>query len=161
MKETTNINSIVNLNNRCINKNIYLPLYIPDSDDERELEERKRQGKIRKKTTETVTKTNIVQDSNMDYYDNEWEDVRNKNDCKLHYGENSWQYKMINDLYIFKDDGSGVLDVFNLTRLNEKFNKAKNNYYRNKYINKMMRTITEKSWESIKDIVVEKYNIRK
>ena len=39
-----------------------------------------------------------------------------------------------NDLYIFKDDGSTVLDVFDLTRLNRKFNSARNNYYRNKYI---------------------------
>ena len=161
MSEKQNINNIINSNNKYTNQNVFLPLYIPDSDDERELEERKRQGKVRKKTVENESETNAEQDSNMDYYEEGWEDVKTKNDCKLHFGENSWQYKMINDLYIFKDDGSGVLDVFNLTRLNRKFNRAKNNYYRNKYIKKMMRTITEKSWESIKDIVVEKYNIRK
>lgn len=159
MAEKTNIKTNFNYNKT--NHNVFLPLYIPDSDDERELEERKRQGKVRKKHVETKTKTETEHNSNMDYYEDGWEDVKTKNDCKLHYGENSWQYKMINDLYIFKDDGSAVLDVFDLTRLNRKFNRAKNNYYRNKYIKKMMKTITEKSWESIKDIVVEKYNIRK
>jgi hypothetical protein len=161
MTDTKSINTIVNLTNKH-NNNVYLPLYIPDVEEEKELEERKKQGKVRKSEvdTETETETGTEQNSNMDYYENEWEDVKNKNNCKLHFGENSWQYKMINDLYIFKDDGSAVLDVFDLTRLNRKFNKARNNYYRNKYIKKMMKTITEKSWESIKDIVVEKYKIK-
>lgn len=160
MAERTNINTIVDLNNKN-NYNVFLPLYIPDSDDEQELEERKTQGKVRKKNIQTETETSTEQNSNMDYYEDGWENVKTKNDCKLHFDENSWQYKMINDLYIFKDDGSTVLDVFDLTRLNRKFNRARNNYYRNKYIKKMMKTITEKSWESIKDIVVEKYSIRK
>lgn len=160
MAERTNINTIVDLNNKN-NYNVFLPLYIPDSDDEQELEERKTQGKVGKKNVRTETETSTEQNSNMDYYEDGWENVKTKNDCKLCFDENSWQYKMINDLYIFKDDGSTVLDVFDLTRLNRKFNSARNNYYRNKYIKKMMKTITEKSWESIKDIVVEKYNIRK
>lgn len=48
MAERTNINTIVDLNNKN-NYNVFLPLYIPDSDDEQELEERKTQGKVRKK----------------------------------------------------------------------------------------------------------------
>ena len=81
MAERTNINTIVDLNNKN-NYNVFLPLYIPDSDDERELEERKRQGKVRKKNVQTETETSTEQNSNMDYYENGWENVKTKNDCK-------------------------------------------------------------------------------
>jgi hypothetical protein len=139
------------------NYNIYIPLYIPDSEDEAELMRRKEEGKVRRK--ETQTSEDVVTEDNIAYYDDGWEVKKNKNDVKLCFGENTWQYKMINDLYIFKDDGSSVLEVFDLMRMNRKFNKARNNYYRNKYMKKMMRTISDKSWDSIKDLVVEKYQM--
>ena len=148
-------NTLIDRSNRK-NYNIYIPLYIPDSEDEAELKKRKKEGKVLSNKANKV-QFDIV--DNMVYYDDGWEVKKNKNDVKLCFGENTWQYKMINDLYIFKDDGSSVLEVFDLMRMNRKFNKAKNNYYRNKYMNKMMRTISDKSWDSIKDLVVEKYQM--
>ena len=134
------------------NYNIYIPLYIPDFEDEAELKQRVKEGKVRIKEKQ-------ASEDNMAYYDDGWEVKKNKNDVKLCFGEDTWQYKMINDLYIFKDDGSSVLEVFDLMRMNRKFNKARNNYYRNKYMKKMMRTISDKSWDSIKGLVVEKYQM--
>jgi len=46
-----------------------------------------------------------------------------------------------------------------LKRLYYKFKKAKNNYYRNKLFVKMMRTITDEAWNSIKNMVVEKSRV--
>ena len=148
-------NTLIDRSNRK-NYNIYIPLYIPDSEDEAELKKRKKEGKV---LSNKANKVQFDMVDNMVYYDDGWEVKKNKNDVKLCFGENTWQYKMINDLYIFKDDGSSVLEVFDLMRMNRKFNKAKNNYYRNKYMKKMMRTISDKSWDSIKDLVVEKYQM--
>lgn len=148
-------NTLIDRSNRK-NYNIYIPLYIPDSEDEAELEKRKKEGKV---LSNNVNKVQFDMVDNMVYYDDGWEVKKNKNDVKLCFDENTWQYKMINDLYIFKDDGSSVLEVFDLMRMNRKFNKANNNYYRNKYMKKMMRTISDKSWDSIKDLVVEKYQM--
>jgi len=91
--------------------------------------------------------------------DDGWLDVTRKNDGPLKYDETTWQYKMINDLYIFKDDGTSVLDIFNLSNLNRKYNKARNNYYRNKYVERMMKTISQAGWENIKELVTEKYKV--
>lgn len=149
------LNALINERNN-YNYNVYESLYV-SSDDESE-------SKNVKKTSTTKNKRNKnnVMNDNIVHadLDNEgWSEVTRKNDCQLKYDETTWQYKMINDLYIFKDDGTSVLDIFNLSNLNRKYNKAKNNYYRNKYVKRMMKTISNAGWENIKELVTEKYKV--
>lgn len=153
---TSSGNSLLNalINERNVyNYNIYEVLYI-SSDDESE-------SKHVQRTSTTKNNRNKKNDNIADVeLDNEgWSEVTRKNDGPLKYDETTWQYKMINDLYIFKDDGTSVLDIFNLSNLNRKYNKARNNYYKNKYVKRMMKTISQAGWENIKELVTEKYKV--
>ena len=135
--------------------NVYEPLYISDENESNSGESRSSK-KGSKKSNDMNMNDNLVHVADDD---SGWLDVTRKNDGPLKYDETTWQYKMINDLYIFKDDGTSVLDIFNLSNLNRKYNKAKNNYYRNKYVERMMKTISQAGWENIKELVTEKYKV--
>jgi hypothetical protein len=102
---------------------------------------------------------NLKLEDKFEENNNNWVDIVKKNDKKLSYDETTWQYKMINNLYIFKDDGKSVLDIFNIMYLHYKYNKAKNNYYKNVCLKKLTNIITETTWENMKHLVVEKYSI--
>lgn len=130
------------------------------SDSEEEVEEK----------TETNVEVVENMETNVEFEPNEesnqveddgvgWTDVKRKHDVDLIYGSDTWQYKAITNRLIFEDDNQSVLEVFELKRLYYKFKKAKNNYYRNKLFVKMMRTITDEAWNSIKNMVVEKSRV--
>lgn len=103
---------------------------------------------------ETKEEINQVEDNGVG-----WTEVKRKHDVELLYGRDTWQYKVITNRLIFEDDNQSVLEVFELKRFYYKFKKAKNNYYRNKLFKKMMWTITEEAWNSIKNMVIEKTRV--
>ena len=120
-----------------------------DSEEEEVLEQKE----------EVVDEKNIIKEQlteeNNDHGEG-WTDVKRKHDVDLIYGKDSWQYKVITNRLIFEDDNQSVLEVFEMKRLYYKFKKARNNYYRNKLLKKMMWTITNDAWNSIKNMVIEK-----
>ena len=126
------------------------------SDSEEEVED-KIETNIEVETNvdvETKEDINQVEDNGVG-----WTEVKRKHDVDLLYGRDTWQYKVITNRLIFEDDNQSVLEVFELKRFYYKFKKAKNNYYRNKLFKKMMWTITEEAWNSIKNMVIEKTRV--
>lgn len=128
-----------------------------DTDSEEEEEE------VLEQKEEVVNEKNITKEQltyqlteENDDYGEGWTDVKRKHDVDLIYGKDSWQYKVITNRLIFEDDNQSVLEVFEMKRLYYKFKKAKNNYYRNKLLKKMMWSITNDAWNSIKNMVIEK-----
>ncbi len=121
-----------------------------DSEEEEEVLEQKEEVVNEK----NITKEQLTEEN--DDYGEGWTDVKRKHDVDLIYGKDSWQYKVITNRLIFEDDNQSVLEVFEMKRLYYKFKKAKNNYYRNKLLKKMMWSITNDAWNSIKNMVIEK-----
>jgi hypothetical protein len=131
-----------------------------NSDSEEELKEKTEKTENNEEVIENIEKNNIDKLNvviNQEEDDSiGWTKVKRKHDVDLIYGRDTWQYKVITNRLIFEDDNQSVLEVFELKRFYYKFKKAKNNYYRNKLFSKMMRTITEEAWNSIKNMVIEK-----
>ena len=73
----------------------------------------------------------------------------------LWYNEQSWQYKLVNDLYVFKDTKQSVLQKYDLMYVKKMYQKAKSNFRKNRAYYKMMHVVTMKEWDSIKDNIEE------
>ena len=115
--------------------------------------------------TKNTIETNINNEQNNKLDDDNWTVVNNqkkikkkkkkyiKKEVNLWYKEDSWQNKLINNLYKFKQDDSSVLEKYDLLYLNKNYSKARNNYYRNRCILKMTQIINDKEWDNIKDLL--------
>lgn len=73
---------------------------------------------------------------------------------KAWYDENSWQHKVLNNTYIF-EDGSSILEKYDLLKLAELYKTASDNYKKNGIFNRLMKVITKEEWNKIKSNVIE------
>ena len=141
-----------------MNKNIFSSLYNSESDDESEKinEQTNFKKKIELKNVELKKNVNLLDKDGWTVVGLKSKNIKyNKNNINLWYSENNWQTKLIKNLFKFKDDNSSVLEKYDLLYLNNNYSGARNNYYRNRCIMKMMLIITEKEWDNIKDLVYE------
>ena len=74
------------------------------------------------------------------------------------YDENTWQFKLVHNRYFF-EDGTSVLDKYNLLKLKKDFLNARNDYRRNGVYHKLMKVITKEEWAKIEKTVT--YSLRK
>ena len=72
---------------------------------------------------------------------------------ELWFPENTWQYNLINDKYVFKKDNESVLKTYGLYYLKDLYQKVNNNYMRNKHTKKLVFYISEIEWDHIKCFV--------
>ena len=75
-----------------------------------------------------------------------------KTKVKLWYTTSSWQHKVLNNSYKY-EDGSTVLDKFNLAELHDRYLLAKSNYDKNYFCKKLMRVVTEDKWKVEQSLV--------
>ena len=80
---------------------------------------------------------------------------RKKKSVNLWYNHKTWQYKLANDLYVFKEGGQSVLEKYGMLFIKTLFQEAKNNYKKNKAYSKMMNKLSLKEWDTIKELVRE------
>jgi hypothetical protein len=77
-----------------------------------------------------------------------------KTKVKLWYTTSSWQHKVLNNSYKY-EDGSTVLDKFNLAELHDRYLLAKSNYDKNYFCKKLMRVVTEDKWKIEQSLVYD------
>lgn len=77
-----------------------------------------------------------------------------KTKVKLWYTTSSWQHKVLNNSYKY-EDGSTVLDKFNLAELHDRYLLAKSNYDKNYFCKKLMRVVTEDKWKVEQSLVYD------
>ena len=75
-----------------------------------------------------------------------------KTKVKLWYNTSSWQHKVLNKSYKY-EDGTTVLDKFNLAELHDRYLLAKSNYDKNYFCKKLMRVVTEDKWKVEQSLV--------
>ena len=75
-----------------------------------------------------------------------------KTKVKLWYNTSSWQHKVLINSYKY-EDGTTVLDKFNLAELHDRYLLAKSNYDKNYFCKKLMRVVTEDKWKSEKSLL--------
>lgn len=80
--------------------------------------------------------------------------IEERKNAPLWYDEKSWQYKVLNNKFKFKD-GSSVVEKYKLEELVQMYSEAKNNYRKNGICGKMLRLLTKSEWENIKENVEE------
>ena len=119
--------------------NIYKLLEYSDSEDEDE----------KNISKPTITNSTII---NNKVRKNKFNFKYQENRIKLWYDENSWQYKLITDQYVFNDNSS-VLEKYDLLYLKSLFINEKNNFIKNKCYIKLMLYITNTEWNIIKNLV--------
>ena len=78
-----------------------------------------------------------------------------RKDVELWYNNNTWQYKLVNDLYVFKENGESVLEKYDILYLKKMYKNARNNYKRNKAVFKLLQVITKLEWSNIEGLVEE------
>tara|TARA_B110000037_G_C17110398_1_gene501633 strand:- start:2652 stop:2942 length:291 start_codon:yes stop_codon:yes gene_type:complete len=86
------------------------------------------------------------------YFSDSEEDIE---EIKLLYNQDDWQYKLINNNYIFKSDNNFVLKIYNLLYLKNKFNNTNNNTIKNNLFKILLFNFTEIEWENINSLVKE------
>ena len=80
--------------------------------------------------------------------------IEERKNAPLWYDSNTWQYKILTGKYKFQD-GTSLIEKYNLEELHQSYMKARNNYKRNGICGKLMRIVTKAEWELIKDTLVE------
>lgn len=154
-------------------QNIYAPLYIPDEgeviDEEVKVVFEKPEKKVTKAQLKEINKE--IRNERRQLRKEGWmpakkyqrkntiEEIKKrarKRHVNLWYNEESWQYKLVNDRYIFKETGQSVLDKYNIGDVAKMFKLARNNYKKNKAYHVMMNTVSVKEWDQIKDLVAER-----
>ena len=78
-----------------------------------------------------------------------------KTKVKLWYDTSTWQHKVLTNSYIY-NDGSTVLDKFNLTDMHDRYIITQSNYDKNYFCKKLMRVISEYKWKDEESLVTEK-----
>jgi len=69
-----------------------------------------------------------------------------KTKVNLWYNTSSWQHKVLSNSYKY-EDGTTVLDKFNLAELHDRYLLTKSNYDKNYFCKKLMRVVTEDKWK--------------
>lgn len=69
-----------------------------------------------------------------------------KTKVNLWYNTSSWQHKVLSNSYEY-EDGTTVLDKFNLAELHDRYLLTKSNYDKNYFCKKLMRVVTEDKWK--------------
>jgi hypothetical protein len=150
-------------------KNLYSCLYIAE-DEESEEEVIESFNKIEEDVVEDIVQT--LNDDSVDVSsivieeleEDGWKKIGKKNKKKINqrnthvglwYNDQSWQHKLVNNLYVFKDTSMSVLEKYDLLYVEKMFKNAKNNYKRNKAYHKLMKTITLNEWDIISEFVEE------
>lgn len=77
-----------------------------------------------------------------------------RKNIKPWYDEKSWQHKLLKNSYLF-EDGTSVLEKYNLIKLGELYKKASDNYKVNGIFNRLMKVVTKEEWMKIKNNVIE------
>ena len=80
--------------------------------------------------------------------------IEERKNVNLWYDSNSWEYKVLTNKYKF-NDGSSVVEKYNLEELVQMYSKAKSNYKKNGITRKMLGILTKSEWENIKNDVQE------
>ena len=69
-----------------------------------------------------------------------------KTKVNLWYNTSSWQHKVLSNSYEY-EDGTTVLDKFNLAELHDRYLLTKSNYDKNYFCKKLMKVVTEDKWK--------------
>ena len=77
-----------------------------------------------------------------------------KTKVKLWYDTSTWQHKVLTNSYKY-NDGSTVLDKFNLAEMHERYLKTQSNYDKNYFCKKLMKVISEHKWKEEEPLVTE------
>lgn len=80
--------------------------------------------------------------------------IEERKNAPLWYDSNTWQFKILTGRYKFQD-GSSLIEKYNLEELHESYMKARNNFKKNGICGKLMRIVTKAEWELIKNNLVE------
>ena len=160
------------LSNEKLNEknNLYSCLYVAENgESEEEIEETKDEQieQIEEEVVEQIEEEVVEQLEPMSQFEeleeDGWKKVgkkeKNKKTNRRHvglwYNDQSWQYKLVNDLYVFRDTSMSVLEKYDLLYVKKMFCSATNNYKRNNAYHKLMKKITLNEWDIIKDFVEE------
>ena len=145
--------------------NLYSCLYVAEDGESEEIEEinTHQEEKVEEQVEEVIEQLEPMPQAE-ELEEEGWEKVekkkkQNKNIKKKHvglwYNDQSWQYKLANDRFVFKDTNMSVLEKYDLLYVKKMFVNAKNNYKRNKAYHKLMIKVTLNEWDIIKDFIEE------
>lgn len=78
---------------------------------------------------------------------------------KCWYDNNSWQHNVLTDQFIY-EDGTTVLNKYNISELKLKYENSKSNYEKNNCFKELMKVINEQTWKTEK-LTFEKEEVNK
>lgn len=161
----SNYHNSISTSRKSNRDNIFSCLYIRDENEsEEEVINEVKSLKSNDSTKKDLQKIGLKQ-MPLEDDNSEWIPAKKKKQEKkfrkpkthvgLWYNDESWQYKLVNDLYVFKENNNSVLEKYDISFVKKMFQNAKNNYKRNKAYYKLMQVITLNEWDQLKDKVRE------